>query len=80
MFLVCDKTRTLVNRWYELCCNYHLIDDSPSIAPNLPEFIEHRHDQAIFSLLTKKMELFSTETLAPVVLVYRNRTGKSLIT
>lgn len=80
MFLVCDKTRALVNRWYELCCDYHLIDDSPSAAPNFPEFNEHRHDQAIFSLLTKKMELFSDTTLEPVVLVYRNRTGKSLIT
>jgi len=54
MFLVCDKTRELVNRWYEFCCDYHLIDDSPSVVPNLPEFIEHRHDQAVFSLLTKK--------------------------
>ncbi|MBK8742076.1 MAG: hypothetical protein IPM02_22355 [Betaproteobacteria bacterium] len=28
--------------------DFHLIDDAPSISPNLPGFIEHRHDQAIF--------------------------------
>jgi hypothetical protein len=77
MFFVCDKTRALVNRWYELCCDYHLIDDSPSVSPNLPEFLEHRHDQAIFSLLTKKMEIYSSQTLGPAIIVRRNRTGIS---
>ena len=32
---------------------YHLFDDTPSLAPNDPDFIEHRHDQSIFSLLRK---------------------------
>ena len=59
MFLICDKTRKLVIEWYNICCNYHIIDDSPSIEPNLPDFIEHRHDQSVFSLLTKKYNLFS---------------------
>ena len=31
LYLVCDKTRELVNRWYELSCDYHLIDDSPDV-------------------------------------------------
>jgi hypothetical protein len=77
MFYVCDKTRELVRRWYELACNYHFIDDSPSILPNLPDFKEHRHDQSIFSLLTKKMGLFSKEGLGPVIKIYRNKTGTS---
>ena len=54
LLYVCDKTRRLVNEWYETACNYHLIDDSPSIAKNCDGFREHRHDQSIFSLLTKK--------------------------
>jgi hypothetical protein len=33
---------------------YHLFDDTPSVAPNDPDFIEHRHDQSIFSLLRKQ--------------------------
>lgn len=40
-----------VDCWCSLVEKYHLIDDSPSIASNHPEFIEHRHDQSIFTLL-----------------------------
>ena len=32
---------------------HHLIDDTPSIAPNSPNFVEHRHDQSVFSLCCK---------------------------
>lgn len=64
LYLVCDETRDLVNKWYELACDYHNIDDSPSILKNLPSFKEHRHDQSIFSLLTKKMGIFSKVSLA----------------
>jgi hypothetical protein len=49
-----EKTIKFLTEWYELECNYHLIDDSPSILKNHPNFIEHRHDQSIFSLLCKK--------------------------
>jgi len=61
IYLVCDKTRDLINKWYELCCDYHLIDDTPSINGNLFGFQEHRHDQSVFSLLTKKYNLFSND-------------------
>jgi hypothetical protein len=46
-------TTDLLNDWYSIACNYHLIDDSPSMHPNDPSFREHRHDQSIFSLLIK---------------------------
>ena len=39
---------------YNAMCNYHLIDDSPSIISNDPSFIEHRHDQSIFSIFVHK--------------------------
>lgn len=47
----------LVDEWYRISCldNYHYIDDSPSREPNHVDFIEHRHDQSVFSLLVKKM-------------------------
>ncbi len=82
MFLKCDKTLNLVKEWYEIACsnNYHLIDDSPSRQPNLPFFKEHRHDQSIFSLLTKKYDLYSKTTdLEPIISVYRNTSGYSRI-
>ena len=50
----CEKTMELMNRWYALCCQYSLIDDSPSVAPNHPTFVEHRHDQSVWSILVKQ--------------------------
>ena len=48
-----NTTLEFVKEWYNLSCNYHFIDDSPSILKNDDTFKEHRHDQAIFSLLLK---------------------------
>jgi hypothetical protein len=77
LFLVCDKTRELVNKWYEIGSDYHNIDDSPSIDQNLNCFIEHRHDQSIFSLLTKKYNLYSSHSLHNCVSYIRNKSGIS---
>jgi len=63
MFFICNETRKIVNEWYALCCDYHLIDDSPSIVDNYLCFKEHRHDQSIFSLLTKKYNCYSRNWL-----------------
>ncbi len=51
---------TLFNRvffkiFYESCCEYTLLNDTPSVLPNHPRFIEHRHDQSIFSILARKL-------------------------
>jgi len=46
-----------VKMWYETCCNYKLLDDSPSICPNDPSFKENRHDQSIFSILCGKYNI-----------------------
>lgn len=43
-----------IKEWQGFCENHHLIDDSPSIKPDLPIFDCHRHDQSIFSLLCYK--------------------------
>jgi hypothetical protein len=80
LFYVCDKTRNLVNEWYELACDYHNIDDSPSIIPNFSCFIDHRHDQSIFSLLTKKYDIYSRKySLFDCTTVDRNKSGISRI-
>jgi hypothetical protein len=45
-------TSKLVDDWQEPARkNWNLIDDSPTVSPNFPGFIEHRHDQSIFSIL-----------------------------
>jgi glutaredoxin-related protein len=79
LFLLCSETRSFVNEWYELSCDYHNIDDTPSIEKNLDVFIEHRHDQSIFSLLTKKYNIFSKTSLGMGIYYIRNRTGEPKI-
>ena len=79
LFYITDKTKKLVNRWYELSCNYHLIDDSPSIKKNIEMFKQHRHDQSIFSLLTKKWNIYSERNIKECIEYNRNRSGISKI-
>ena len=69
------ETVDLVNEWYNISCNYHMIDDTPSIIPNVGSFKEHRHDQSIFSLLTKKYNIFSKESIKNGVYIARFRRG-----
>lgn len=46
-----EESISFLKKWLELCEDFHLISDEPSITPNLPEFSENRHDQALLSCL-----------------------------
>ena len=49
-----DRTVELIDRLVDLCdIRKELITDKRSIVPNKEGFIEHRHDQSIFSVLVK---------------------------
>lgn len=56
----CEHTMKMVKEWVELCQNYHLVDDSLSKTKNDKSFVDHRHDQSIWSLIRKK---YGTEVL-----------------
>lgn len=44
----------MVKEWMNVFYNdMHLVDDTPSLIKNSDDFIEHRHDQSIFSILSK---------------------------
>lgn len=45
-------TLHLLDTWCSLVSTHRFIDDSPSTIPNHPKFIEHRHDQSVFALLS----------------------------
>ena len=79
VFYVNDKTRQLVNEWYKISSIYHLIDDSESVSKNNPSFRQHRHDQSIFSLLTKKYNIFSKKDIRNIIEINRNKSGTSKI-
>jgi hypothetical protein len=50
----CDNSLKLLSDWLNIYKNnFSLIDDSKSKSENLPGFVEHRHDQSIFSILAK---------------------------
>jgi hypothetical protein len=60
LIFVCKEILDLQKSIYNYASeNYHNIDDTPSIIPNHPNYLEHRHDQSLFSLLIKKYNLIS---------------------
>ena len=77
--LVCDFTRAFINKWFQLCCIRENINDAPSIEDNYGTFREHRHDQAIYSLLWKKARIPRRLSMEGCIYAARNRTGKSVL-
>ena len=62
-FLVIQKrpwTVALIEEWAWWTQWPGLVDDSPSLLPNEPEFTQHRHDQSLWSLLVIKHSVNST--------------------
>lgn len=62
-----EETLNIVDEWVDLSCkdNYHLIDDTRSVAAEHPSFVEHRHDQSILSCLVLPGMRFQHETFFP---------------
>lgn len=77
----CERIMNFVRLWYVMCCNYHFIDDSPSKLPNHSNYDEHRHEQSVFSLLAKKLDIYDPGedydkcSIENVICLIRNRTG-----
>ena len=53
----------LINRWLTICCNENDLTDIPSIIQNSPDYIEHRHDQSLLSIVLHEfnIKLYSFE-------------------
>ena len=50
---VCDVTREFIDEWFLICADTeNLVDPPRETEP--PGFIDHRHDQALFSILMRK--------------------------
>lgn len=49
------KVRSMLREWQQLMeTRHHLVDDSPSEAPELAVFREHRHSQSILTILIRQ--------------------------
>jgi hypothetical protein len=76
-----QKNVDLVKEWYSIMSqNYHLIDDSHSVSQNDPEYLAHRHDQSVLSLLvkTERYDYFRPEHIVKFtypILLTRTRHG-----
>jgi hypothetical protein len=50
----CPQAKLIIEAWLQVYIdNFDLANDTPSKKQNAADFIEHRHDQSIFSLLCK---------------------------
>ena len=59
-----SKNMEFLKQWLKVFENMLLIDDSISVLKNHKNFIEHRHDQSVFSLLCKLNNIFSLSVYA----------------
>lgn len=67
-FRKCPASVQLVQKWRDaFLYDFGLIDDTASKSENYPEFVEHRHDQACFSILSK---LAGVQTLSAAEMRY----------
>lgn len=71
-----DSNFQLVQKWLQVFYDdFSLIDDTPSKIPNLDGFVENRHDQSAFSILSKiynvkvfqSLEFDSKDTKYPIL-------------
>jgi hypothetical protein len=50
-----SKSTRLIDDWYSICHQHpNLVNDTPSAFPNDDSFVDHRHDQSVFSILRKR--------------------------
>jgi hypothetical protein len=57
-FRKCDYSVNFVEEWLENCKNPDLITDSPNVhMENFGDFVDHRHDQAILSLMVYNKDI-----------------------
>mgnify|MGYP005819933063 CR=1 FL=1 len=55
----CKLSLEIIGAWLDLCQNPDLILDKPPEDGEFSSFKDHRHDQALWSLLTKKMSIMT---------------------
>ena len=67
----CEQSVEIIKKWLDIIkINFNYINDVKSNSPNFIGFIEHRHDQSIFSILCK---LNNVETLSAYEYYYPSK-------
>jgi hypothetical protein len=77
-----EANRGFVQTWLEYCTDDRILTDRPNECgrPDLPEFIAHRHDQAVLSVLAwrerdrfRHMLLRDRDLMGPYLIHHRRR-------
>ena len=63
----------ILNKWEEILKYNHLINDAKSLIPNHNNFIEHRHDQSVFSLICKQKKVYTLSSSECEWAEFRNK-------
>jgi hypothetical protein len=59
-FIKTPETTSIFRSWLSVLHDgLHLFDDSPSISPSYVDFVDHRHDQSAFSIISKINQIYS---------------------
>jgi len=54
LFRICEESKRVIDFWLNKCLTPELIVDLPKDADEFEQFIDYRHDQALWSLTVKK--------------------------
>ena len=74
------KTRSLIKEWLGWCCQYHIIDDTPSVkGKEFDGFIETRHDQSILTNLKVSRNIYTSPDIRQFVACNVNDIGEGKI-
>jgi len=59
LFRKCEQTMLFVREWLDYCRDVRILTDQPNTCGkrDLPDFVEHRRDQAVLSLLAQRNRL-----------------------
>jgi len=49
----CAHSLMMVDKWYDIATNHSFLFTDEQTKAQLPEFIDHRHDQSVFSVIRK---------------------------
>tara|TARA_R100000008_G_C3585825_1_gene172184 strand:- start:6 stop:713 length:708 start_codon:yes stop_codon:yes gene_type:complete len=70
----CVDSIAIICKWLNLCTKEHLITDMPPQEDEFPMFKDHRHDQSLLSLLSKKLNLETAPDPSQWGLVHKQTT------
>lgn len=74
----CSLSINFVDKWLSYAYDKRIITNNPNVCgkENYPDFIAHRHDQSIFSLLCKKEGVKSSDS---IVCSLRNKVNHNIV-